>query len=174
MQYIHLDWGDARSFWSVSASVGAVDDALLAGRLRFTGLAFSALPFEPSRRTLCLASWSNGLRICRFLGASYGRYICGKYGAKLLKPELLGFINESHSPFIVFNGTADGEPVELFLWCRRLTSTESCDCEWASAKRPCSVDKPLTYKIIIENTTLNDSSTYIRSQFIYLKAFSSF
>lgn len=30
----NLDWGDARSFCNVSASVGAVDDALLDGLLR--------------------------------------------------------------------------------------------------------------------------------------------
>lgn len=146
----NLDCGDARSVCGVSASVGAVDDALLVGRRLFTGLAFSALPFEPSRSTLCRVSWSNELRKCRFLGASNvsGRlYICGIYGVKPLKPELLGFINESHSCFKLFNGTlADGDvPDELFLWCRRFISNcASCDCDCAAANRPCSVDKPLT------------------------------
>lgn len=145
----NLDCGEARSVCGVSASVGAVDDALLVGRRLFTGLAFSALPFEPSRSTLCRVSASNGLRKCRFRGASNdsGRYICGKYGAKPLKPELLGFINESHSCFKLFIGTlADGDaPDELFLWCRRLISNcASCDCDCAAANRPCSVDKPLT------------------------------
>lgn len=149
LMWIYLDCGEARSVCGVSASVGAVDDALLVGRRLFTGLAFSALPFEPSRSTLCRVSWSNGLRKCRFLGASNdsGRYICGKYGVKPLKPELLGFINELHSCFKLFNGAlADGDPPdELFLWCRRFISNcASCDCDCAAAKRPCSVDKPLT------------------------------
>lgn len=33
-QSTYLDWGDARSFCKVSASVGAVDDALLDGLIK--------------------------------------------------------------------------------------------------------------------------------------------
>lgn len=160
----NLDCGDARSFCTVSASVGAVEDALLDGlwnerwkllawannnkattkkliyRCRLFG-AFSALPRDPSRKTLWRSCSLNGLRWFRLRVASYGRYICGRYGVKPANPELLGFINESHSCFIVFNGTATSP--ELFLWCLR---SWSCDCDCAAAKRPCSVDKPLTWK----------------------------
>lgn len=103
---------------------------------------------EPSRRTLCRDSCSlNGLRWVRLPRPSYGRYIgtdgiCW-YGAKPAKPELLGFISESHSCFSVFKTAAVGDVAdELFLWCLRSCS---CVCDWAAARRPCSVDKPLTY-----------------------------
>lgn len=63
---------------------------------------------------------------------------------KPAKPELLGFIKESHSCFNVFSGTADGEVADvLFLWCLRSNCSWDWDC--AAAKRPCSVDKPFTY-----------------------------
>lgn len=107
---------------------------------------FSVLPRDPSRNTLCRVSGSlNGLRCFRVRVASNGRYICGMYGVKLpVNPELLGF-NESHSCFNIF-GKADGDAAdELFLWILRSCS---CDCDCAAAKRPCSVDKPLTYNFI--------------------------
>lgn len=107
---------------------------------------FSVLPRDPSRNTLCRVSGSlNGLRCFRVRVASNGRYICGMYGVKLpVNPELLGF-NESHSCFNIF-GRADGDAAdELFLWILRSCS---CDCDCAAAKRPCSVDKPLTYNFI--------------------------
>lgn len=119
---------------------------------------------EPSRRTLCRDSCSlNGLRWARLPRPSYGRYIgtvgiCW-YGAKPLKPELLGFINESHSCFSVFNTAAVGDvPDELFLWCLRSCS---CVCDWAAAKRPCSVDKPLTYNCKMQHDICNVSTSYL-------------
>lgn len=114
----------------------------------------SALPRDPSRSTLCLSGSLNGLRGPLLRVASNGRYIGAMYGVKLLlNPELLGFINESHSCFIVFNGSAEGE---LFLWCLRSCSWD-CDC--AAAKRPCSVDKPLTctskYDVVKQKQNIN-------------------
>lgn len=112
-------------------------------RTRLDEPEFSALPRDPSRSTLCRSGSLNGLRWFRLLFrvASNGRYICGMYGANPpVNPELLGFINESHSCFIVFNGNGDVADA-LFLWCLRSCS---CDCDCAAAKRPCSVDKPLT------------------------------
>lgn len=114
-----------------------------------SGLALpSVLPFEPSRKTLPRVSCSaNGLRMWRFRGASLygaGLYIDGIYcPVKLPMPELLGFISESHSCFKLFKPIG----VRLFRDCRRPegdSSGLSCDCDWAAANRPCSVDKPLT------------------------------
>ncbi len=121
-----------------------------------TGLALSALPFEPSRSTLCRdISWSvNGLRRCRFLAASnvIGRYIGGRYGEKPPRDELLGCIIESHSCFKLVCGVCTGvdgvePPDKLFRCCRRFNDVSnwvSWDWDWAAARRPCSVDKPLT------------------------------
>lgn len=141
------------------------------------------LPRDPSRNTLCRSGSLNGLRWFRLRVASNGRYICWMYGAKPpVSPELLGFINESHSCFIVFNGNGDVAD-ELFLWCLRSCS---CDCDCAAAKRPCSVDKPLTCmcvcddnnnnKFSLSNWTVNFLNQNWRKYnlIIYLKVFSCF
>lgn len=118
------------------------------------------LPRDPSRNTLCRSGSLNGLRWFRLRVASNGRYICWMYGAKPpVSPELLGFINESHSCFIVFNGSGDVADV-LFLWCLRSCS---CDCDCAAAKRPCSVDKPLTCKCV-SVTTMTTTTTNLVHQ----------
>lgn len=124
-----------------------------------TGLGLSALPLEPSRKTLCreISCSVNGLRRCRLRGGSNGsgRYMVGRYGEKPPKPELLGCIIESHSCFRLFRPVCTGvegvdPPDMLFRCCRRFSVDVSIwvswDCDWAAANRPCSVDRPFTCK----------------------------
>lgn len=139
-----------------------------------SGLLLSPLPFEPSRNTLCLelsCSW-NGLRCWRFRGCSnWLRYNVGGivYCEYPLRVELFGFMMASHSCFIdndpelvlccgvvgvdevpapppfpppppreldrCWRLCGPGEPVSMCV---------SCDCDCCAARRPCSVDSPLT------------------------------
>lgn len=110
----------------------------------------SELIFVVSCNTLCrdVSCSVNGLRSCRFRTASNdsGLYIWFKYGENPLRPELLGFISESHSCFkllTAFSPEGDWAGAVVHLWFLRLAPRSKwLPCVCVAASFPCSVDNP--------------------------------
>lgn len=147
-------WGESRSCCKVSASVGAADEPLLAGRYPGVfpmGLALPVLVFEPSLNTLPRFSCSKyGLFKCRFLGFSNGSVMCDwgyKYDGYDDRFVVADCIIKSVSRFILLRVIASSAVGRLFRGCRLLVGDSIGGLSWGRfefGNLPCSVVKPFT------------------------------